>query len=118
METRTMADIFSENLRNQLYLKRWSQADLAKKTKASEASVSKWCKGLSTPRPKKIDEICLLLGCSKDDLLTDHTKEVELAPEDIIAEELRENPRLFKLMMYASRLSNAELDDLIARAKK
>ena len=115
---KTMNEIFSENLRNQLYLKRMNQADLARKMKVTEASVSKWTTGQAVPRPKKIDEICLLLGCSVDDLTTDHTKTVEIAPEDIIAEELRERPRLFKLMMYASRLTDEEIDDLIARAKK
>ena len=118
METRPMSEIFSENLRNQLYLKRWSQADLAKKMKVTEAAASKWCAGLATPRPKKIDEICILLGCSKDDLLVDHSKPVEYAPEDVMAEELRDNPRLFKLMFYASKLSNEELDKLIEVAKK
>ena len=63
------------------------------------------------PRSKKIDQICVLLGCNIEDLTTDHTKEVELAPEDVISEEIRNNPRLFRLMMYASRLSNAENDE-------
>lgn len=118
METKTMNAIFSENLRNRLYLKRMTQGELAKKLGVSEASVSKWCLGDAMPRPKKIDQICVLLGCNIEDLTTDHTREVELAPEDVIAEEIRENPRLFKLMMYASHLSNAEIDELIARIKK
>lgn len=118
METKTMKAIFSENLRNRLYLKRMTQGELAKKVGVSEASVSKWCVGEAMPRSKKIDQICLLLGCNIEDLTTDHTKEVELAPEDVIAEEIRNNPRLFRLMMYASRLSDKELDELIARAKK
>ena len=51
-------------------------------------------------------------------IITNYIQQVELAPEDVIAEELRENPRLFRLMMYASRLSNDELDELIERVKK
>ena len=65
-----------------------------------------------------VDKIAVFLVCSSDELMTDNTKEVELAPEDIIAEEIRDNPRLFKLMIYASKLSNEEIDELIARAKK
>lgn len=118
METKTMHAIFSENLRNQLYLKRMTQADLAKKVGVSEASVSKWCLGEAVPRAKKIDQICILLGCNIEDLTTDHTKTVEIAPEDVIAEEIRNNPKLFRLMMYASRLSDKEIDELIARARK
>lgn len=115
---RTMNEIFSENLRNRLYLKRWSQADLARKMNTSEASVSKWCLGTAVPRPKKIDQICQLLGCTVEDLTTDHSKPVEYAPEDIIAEELKNNSRLMRLMFYAMKLSDAELDALIERAKK
>lgn len=115
---KTMNEIFSENLRNQLFLKRWSQADLARKMNTSEASVSKWCLGTSVPRPKKIDQLCQLFGCTVEDLTTDHTKVVVLAPEDVMAEELRNNPRLFTLMYYASRLTDAELDALIAQVRK
>lgn len=115
---KTMKEIFSENLRNQLYLKRMSQSELAKKLNITEASVSKWVQGVTTPRSKKIDEICTVLRCTIDDLTVDHSRTVELAPEDVMAEELRENPRLFKLLFYASKLSDDELDDLIARIKK
>lgn len=41
METKSMNAIFSENLRNRLYLKRMTQSDLARKLNVSEASVSK-----------------------------------------------------------------------------
>lgn len=115
---KTMKEIFSVNLRDQLYLKRMSQSELAKKLDVTEASVSKWVQGSSIPRAKKMDEICRVLKCSIDDLTIDHTKIVELAPEDVMAEELRENTRLFKLLFYASKLSDAELDDLIERARK
>ena len=110
--------IFSENLRDKLIAKNRTQAQLAKFLGVSQTSVSHWCNGEVMPRSNMVDRIATFLVCSSDELMTDHTKEVELAPEDIIAEELRENPRLFRLMMYASRLSNEELDDLIVRAKK
>lgn len=110
--------IFSENLRDKLIAKNRTQAQLAKFLGVSQTSVSHWCNGEVMPRSNMVDRIAAFLVCSSDELMTDHTKEVELAPEDIIAEELRENPRLFRLMMYASRLSNEELDELIARAKK
>lgn len=115
---RTMNEIFSENLRNQLYLNRWSQADLARKMDTSEASVSKWCLGTAVPRPKKIDQMCQLFGCTVEDMTTDHTKVVALAPEDVMAEEMRNNPKLFTLMYYASKLSEAELDKLIEQVRK
>jgi hypothetical protein len=53
-----------------------------------------------------------------EDLTTDHSKPVEYAPEDIIAEQINENPRLMRLMMYAMKLSDEELDRLIEDIKK
>ena len=110
--------IFSANLRNKLIAKNRTQADLARFLGVSQTSVSHWCNGEVMPRANMVDRIAVFLGCSSDELMADNEKEMELAPEDIIAEELRERPRLFRLMMYASRLSDTELDELIARAKK
>lgn len=115
---KTMKEIFAENLRNQLYLNRMSQSELARKLNVTEASVSKWVQGSSIPRTKKFEELCKVLKCTIDDLTVDQSRTVELAPEDVMAEELRENPRLFKLLFYASKLSDEELDDLIERARK
>ena len=110
--------VFSVNLRNKLAAKNKTQAQLAKYLGVSQTSVSLWCNGEVLPRSTMINRIADFFMCSADELTTDHSKTVELAPEDVIAEELRENPRLFKLMMYASRLSNEELDELVARVKK
>lgn len=110
--------VFSVNLRNKLAAKNKTQAQLAKFLGVSQTSVSLWCNGEVLPRSTMIDKIADFFMCSADELTTDHSKTVGLAPEDIIAEELRESPRLFKLMMYASRLSDNEIDELIARIKK
>lgn len=110
--------IFSENLRNKLIAKNKTQAELAKAVGVSQTTVSFWVNGEKMPRSNMIDKICQYLICSSDELLTDNDKPVELLPEDIIAEELRDNPRLFKLMIYASKLTDTELDELIARLKK
>ena len=114
----TINEIFSRNLRNMLYAKNRSQVELAKAINVTETSVSFWVNGTVVPRHKTIDAICQYLNCTRDDLLTDHTQVAELAPEDVMAEELRDNPKLFRLMFYASKLSEQELDDLIVRAKK
>ena len=114
----TMNEIFSSNLRNMLYARNKTQIELAKAVGVSESSVSFWVNGTTVPRHKTIDAICQYLRCSRDDLMQDHTQVVELAPEDVIAEEMRDRPKLFRLMFYASKLSDDELDELIARAKK
>lgn len=115
---RTSTEIFAENLRNMLIARNKKQADLARFTGATSATVTYWCNGQAMPRAKMIDKICLFLHCSVEDLTTDHSKPVEYAPEDIIAEQINENPRLMRLMMYAMKLSETELDKLIEDMKK
>lgn len=115
--SKTTAELFGENLRNQLIAKNKSQADISRHLKVTEASVSRWVNGLSMPRANMIDKLCVFLHCSVEDLTTDHSKPVEFAPEDVIAEQIKENPRLMRLMMYAMRLSDEELDKLIEELK-
>ena len=113
---RTTKEIFSENLRNLLYAKNKTQAQLAKYTNATTATVSYWVNGLAMPRAGMIDKICVFLNCSVEDLTTDHSKPVQYAPTDIIAEEIQANPRLMKLMLYAMKLSDEQMDKLIKYA--
>lgn len=115
---RTSTEIFAENLRNMLIARNKKQADLARFTGATSATVTYWCNGQAMPRAKMIDKICLFLHCSVEDLTTDHSKPVEYAPEDILAEQINENPRLMRLMMYAIQLTDTELDRLIEDIKK
>ena len=113
---KTMNEIFSHNLRNMLYAKNRTQVELAKAVNVSETSVSHWVNGDVVPRPKKVDEICAYLKCAREELTSEREQVAELAPEDVMAEELRENPKLFRLMIYAMRLSEESLDELIKRA--
>lgn len=113
---KTMNEIFSYNLRNMLYAKNRTQVELAKALKTSETSVSYWVNGSVMPRQKKIDEICQYLKCSREDLMVDHEQVAELAPEDVMAEEIRDNPKLFRLMFYAMQLSDESVDQLIKLA--
>ncbi len=116
--SKTVKEIFSTNLRNRLYEKNKTQAQLAKYVGVSQTSVSHWINGEILPRPKMIDKICDFLICTSDDLMTDHSKSVELAPVDIIAEEIQSNPLLMRLMLYAMKLSDEELTALLERIKK
>ena len=110
---KTTVQLFGENLRNQLYLKGKSQADISRHLKVSETSVSRWVNGLAMPRAKMIDALCKFLNCTMEDLTVDHSKPIEIEPADIISETIQENPKLFKLMLKAMKLSDAELDKLI-----
>lgn len=111
---RTTTEIFASNLRNLLIAKNKTQADLCRYLKVTDATVSRWANATAMPRSAMLDRICVFLNCSPEDLLMDHTKVVEIAPEDVIAEEIHNNSRLFRLMFYASKLSDEQLDKIIA----
>lgn len=105
----TSKEIFGRNLRNRLDAKNRSQNDLARFLNVTPTAVSRWVNGEALPRANMIDRICVYLGCSAEDLMTDHTKVAVLAPEDVIAEEIHDNPRLFQLFMVALRATDEDL---------
>lgn len=108
------SEIFSANLRRLLEDKQKTQRALAKYVGATEATVSRWVNGEVVPRHARLDKVCEFLMCDPKDLLLDGEKAQVLLPEDVLAEELRENPLLFRLMIVAMRAS----DEDIARAIK
>lgn len=115
---KTTAQIFSENLRRLLEEKNKTQRTLAKLTGTTEATVSRWVNGDVVPRHAKLDSICEVLMCSPEDLMLDKDKTVTLLPEDVVAEELRERPLLFRLMIVAMRADDEAIRDAIMLLKK
>lgn len=111
---KTTSEIFSANLRRLLEDKQKTQRALAKYVGATEATVSRWVNGEVVPRHARLDKVCEFLMCDPKDLLLDGEKAQVLLPEDVLAEELRENPLLFRLMIVAMRAS----DEDIAKAIK
>ena len=106
---RPMTEVFSQNLRNYLYLAGKTQSELAKAVNVSEVSVSKWINGVVIPRPAKVDEICRFLRCRREDLVLDHDKQVLLAPEDILAEEMKNRPDLYSTFNALLRMDAEDL---------
>lgn len=102
-------EVFGRNLRNRLDEKQRSQNDLARFLKVTPTAVSRWVNAEALPRSNMIDRICFYLGCDVEDLMTDHTKTAILLPEDVIAEEIHTNPRLFQLFMVAIRATDEDL---------
>lgn len=105
----TSSEIFGRNLRNRLDAKNSTQTELAKFLKVTPTAVSRWVNGDAMPRPNMVDRICLYLNCTVEDLMTDHTKVAVLLPEDVLAEEIHDNPRLFQLFMVAMKANDADL---------
>lgn len=115
---KTSLEIFAQNLRDTLEAQRKSQSGLARHTGATTVSVSRWVNAQSMPRANMLDKICQYLNCTAEDLLTDHSKVAVMLPQDILAEEIENNPRLMRLMFYFMKLSDAELDKEIERISR
>lgn len=97
----TSKEIFGRNLRDRLIAKNKSQNDLARYLGVTPTAVSRWVNGEAMPRAKMIDRICAFLVCPVEDLMVDHSRAVVLAPQDVIADEIHANPRLFQLFVSA-----------------
>jgi transcriptional regulator with XRE-family HTH domain len=113
---KNMADLSS--MRNALYMAGKTQAELAKAVNVTEVSVSKWMNGVNVPRPNKVDEICRVLRCSREDLMVDHDRQVILAPEDVLAEEMRMREDLYTVFNALINMNDSDLKlvtDLIKR---
>lgn len=111
-------EVFCHNLRDYLYMAGMTQVELAKKVGVTETSVSKWMNGTVIPRPKKVDEICHVLKCSRADLMTDHEQKAVFAPEDILASEMKDRKDLYSTVNALLRMSDKDLkmiSDLINR---
>lgn len=60
---------FSENLKNELFSRNLTQEKLAKKLGTTQATVSRWIKGVNQPDFETLFVICQFLELSPNDLL-------------------------------------------------
>lgn len=61
-----------------------NQLELSKRLGCSNSTISMWLHGNSIPRMDKIDKMCEIFGCSRQDLIADTVKQ----PEDILHDQL------------------------------
>ena len=115
---RTSVDIFSENLRKMLDDRRRTQRDLAKYLNVTDATVSRWVNAESMPRHAMLDKIATFFTCSPDELTQDRQRVAVLMPEDVIADELHNNPKLFQLFIVAMKATDEQIDACIKLLKK
>lgn len=106
---KTSTEIFAHNLKTLLEKKHKSQSDMARFLKVTPTTVSRWTNAESLPRSPMIDRICGFLVCDTEDLMTDHTKQANLFPEDIIAEAITERPLLMQLFIMADKADDDAL---------
>ena len=105
-----MTEIFSRNLRNTLYMTGFTQADLARRLRVSETSVSNWINGNAVPRPNMVDKICAVLRCKREDLMVDRSQKMIFAPEDLLAQEMQNRPDLYNVFNGIMRLSSSDIE--------
>lgn len=89
-------EILRVNLEHYLNVRNLKQADLARGLGVSEATISKWLSGKSSPRMKKIDDICKILGVKREDLLYEHdfAEEEPISASNLYTATIREFPLL------------------------
>lgn len=68
-------NIFASNLKELLQKHNMTGADLAKRLDCSKSIVTDWLKGRKLPRMDKIDNMCLIFNCKREDLISDKPKE-------------------------------------------
>lgn len=106
--------IFSENLKNFMAAHGMNQTAIAKSVGVSTSAVSDWCAGKLSPRIDKIDRLCEIFGCTRSDLMLEHSAEY------ISAE--AERDRLFRdygvLLHAMDGLKTEDLELLVSMAKR
>lgn len=60
-------EIFAKNLRRLLDRRDMTAAELARSLDISKSAVSDWLKGKSLPRMDKIDRMCVIFNCVRED---------------------------------------------------
>ena len=68
----------ARNIKNYLDILGKEPADLARDLGCAPSTVYTWLQGNSTPRMEKIDRMCFLFGCEREDLIS----ETLATPED------------------------------------
>ncbi len=68
-------NIFATNLKKWLVKKDMTGAELAKRLECSKSIVTDWLKGRKLPRMDKVDKMCLILNCTREDLISSTPKE-------------------------------------------
>jgi len=88
MSEQELNKIFADNLNKFIQRRGLTQVAVADYLGVSEAAVSKWCKGETSPRMSKFDKLCELLGCSRAALMTENG--VDLLKKEDVAKMLQE----------------------------
>lgn len=108
--------IFVENLNYLLNLRGKTQADIAHNLDVSTATASDWCNGKKYPRIDKMQKLADYLGVGLSALITaDGLKDIN---NQLRLEALHKNPRLGLLFDRSSKMSDEDVDFMLAMADR
>lgn len=82
MSEQELNKIFAENLKKFIERRGLTQVAVADYLGVSEAAVSKWCSGETSPRMSKFDKLCELFNCSRTALMSENGADL-LEKEDV-----------------------------------
>lgn len=105
--------IIAENIVRYMEKKGLSQIDVAAYCGVSQASVSNWCKGVKMPRMDKIDKLCELFGCSRMEMLADHSEKTEPTLDEILEKAFEDRPDLRALFSIANDATPEDVETAI-----
>lgn len=102
------------NIKNYMSVLGINQLELAERLGCSNTTVSMWIVGDATPRMPKIDKMCEIFHCTRDDLVGESVK----SPDAIAADQVRasflekfdelDDSRRLRLMAYMDALLKKE----------
>lgn len=91
-----------------------TQIELAKLLNCANTTVSTWVNGDATPRMDKIDRMCEIFGCARQDLISDTVKEPEQIQRDRLIATFTKNfmdltaEQQLRVIAYMNQIKNWE----------
>ncbi|MGN1381197.1 MAG: helix-turn-helix domain-containing protein [Eubacterium sp.] len=114
--------LFANRLRYYLDQNNMTQAELAKRLSVSTSTVSDWINGRKSPRMGKVDKMCEIFGCSRNDFISEKPNPYYLNPKTAkIAQQIYEDPDLHALFDAAEDADPKDMQmaaELLRRLKK
>ena len=111
MDEREYAKIIARNLREIMYQKQKTQADVAKDLKINKSTLSSWMNGTRTPKMANIDMLCDYFDVSRSALMEMHKTRTQ---EDVT----KEQSELIQKIMVADPETIRFALDLMRRIQK
>lgn len=106
-------DVFARNLKKYMDEYGLTQTDVAKRLGVTISSVSYWLNGTKTPRMDKVDLLCNMFHCDREDLIIDCSKGFHIKNADLFCGAIRieQDGRIDaesqeRILTYAQKLAN------------